>query len=177
MFSQITYIDILILSLCVIWLVFTIFSQFGRKFFFQSFDIFHLIPQWTFFSPNPGRNDYQLVYHLKSKPDSWINLTEFKNTPATAFLLNANKLEKKCLIDIAVLMKMFERDIIENNESNIKLTLSWPYLCLLKNVSLSVKTNCNLADKEELQFAIIKNNAFINTDNDELTLMSEWHIL
>jgi hypothetical protein len=58
-----TLVPVLVLALYVAWVVLTIAFQFPNpvSHFLARHDIFALFPIWTFFAPNPSRNDFHLL--------------------------------------------------------------------------------------------------------------------
>jgi hypothetical protein len=58
-------IDILARIFFLIWFVLTVLNQFHRGRIIhpvKRLDVVGIIPIWTFFAPNPGRNDYHLLF-------------------------------------------------------------------------------------------------------------------
>ncbi len=73
---------IIVSFICSVWVILTIIGQFNWKVFQRllSFDRFNLVPQWTFFAPNPGSTDI----HLLMRFGEGQILSKWHETPLTA---------------------------------------------------------------------------------------------
>src|SRR5688500_2497266 len=88
-----------------IWFVLSIINQIDHKLVqgIKQNDIFHVLPRWTFFAPNPGFSDYHLLFRHKLATGE---ISHFKEISLTAQknLLSAvwhpGKRTKKALSDL-----------------------------------------------------------------------------
>lgn len=163
---------VVVLVFFALWLVATLLKQldfpWARK--VVAFDVFHILPRWTFFAPNPGTSDYHLVYR---KMDAQNNVSEFLEFPfhernRLCFLWNPDKRVKKALMDLAIMMNQLCASD-EYNENNIGLSFS--YVAILNFLS-SVPLGSNT---RSLQFALLVSDGFIDLKEPRLVICSEFH--
>ena len=168
-----TWLHVLIPCLYVFWLIATLINQFHypwvRKLLF--FDIFRLLPIWTFFAPNPGTSDYHVLYRQK---DSNNNVSEFIELPIHgsrslfSFFWNPDKRVKKVLLDLAIDMNRLCASE-ETNEQNIKVSFDYiAFLNFLSSIPMSPET-------KSVQFLILATSGFIEISKPRLILCSEFH--
>ena len=116
-----------------IWLLLTLIYQhstYGAV--VARFDIFRLLPRWTFFAPNPGVADYHLIVRDRDsaeKPGKWRAVEFAKDRHYSNILWNPQKRPKKILSDAVQLLKAISRSSAAGVASD---SLSIPYLLLLK---------------------------------------------
>jgi hypothetical protein len=80
------------------------FSRFIRR--MKRHDYFSLIPIWTFFAPNPGTRDFNILYRHKLGNGSytlWRQLVD-NDPPVTAVVWNPTKRKKKAILDLAMFL-------------------------------------------------------------------------
>ncbi len=119
----------------------TILNQFNneRLSYFCRKYLFGIVPQWTFFAPKPGMNDFRVSYRcfLDDVADSTKLCPVFENyfdRPDYAFFWNPQKRLKKAVFDMCIELAT----IITHNQkkaSTIRLELSLPYILILSYVS------------------------------------------
>jgi hypothetical protein len=71
----------------------------------KSFDLFSLIPTWNFFAPNPGTNDYHLLYRERLDAGGygvWREVPFPKQSGLLKLVWNPRKRRAKVLSDIVV---------------------------------------------------------------------------
>ena len=155
------------------WFILTIINQFNYKWVqkVKKFDVFHLLPRWTFFAPNPGTSDYHFVFRLMDVNNNVSSFTEiplYGNRNFLSAFWNSNKRVKKALADLVMDLN---RQCVskEINEENIKISFSYiALLNFLSNVPKSTNT-------KSIQFAILKSQGFIDDEIPSLIICSEFH--
>ncbi len=96
-----------------------------------------LIPQWTFFAPNPGTHDYHLLWRdrlVGGLVTDWseIELPRGRRGPI-AVLWNPEKRANKALLDlVSSLLQLSAAGDVGNRR--LGLQISTPYLALLNHV-------------------------------------------
>ena len=109
-------------------------SQFLSR--IKQYDVASLIPIWTFFAPNPGMRDYNILYRHKLSNGSytlWRQLVD-NNPPVTAAIWNPTKRKKKAILDLSVfLCRSIPSKLKTDDIRGIFLTV--PYLGLAAAVS------------------------------------------
>lgn len=168
-----TPIHWIIIFFYFLWLIATVINQFNYPWVQKtlSFDVFHLLPRWTFFAPNPGTSDYHVLYRQMDKDK---NISKFIEIPLhgkrkiSSFIWNPHKRVKKTLLDLAMTMNR-QISFPEINENNIKLSFS--YIAFLNFLS-SVPKN---SDTESIQFIILMSNGFKDKGEPNLIICSEFH--
>ena len=97
----------------------------------RSWDVFDVLPYWTFFAPEPGRRDMQLLYRDKL-PDGF--LTSWRELPLTRsrrwhdFAWSPRRRLKKALYDAVMYIQ-------QSIHLEAEVRMSVPYLLLLTFVS------------------------------------------
>jgi hypothetical protein len=156
------------------WVILTIFNQF-RKFSWldrlKRYDVFSLLPVWTFFAPNPLTYDYQLLYRYKLIDGQ---LTQWKaveqKVPALSWLFNPNKRFKKGILDICSILC---NTIFPIYKGTRNYTLSMPYIAVLNYISN--RSHNILA--EEVQFIIVTTYGADKKMENNIVFISELHKL
>ena len=105
---------------------------------FKKYDYVALIPVWTFFAPNPGTRDYNVLYRHKLETDSythWRQLVE-NDPPITRAIWNPDKRTKKAISDFCVFFRQSLSSSLKKQQKDVKrLLVSVPYLGLASAVS------------------------------------------
>ena len=71
----------------------------------KSIDLFSLIPTWNFFAPNPGTNDYHLLYRERLDTGEygvWMEIPFPKQSGLLKLVWNPRKRRAKVLSDIVI---------------------------------------------------------------------------
>jgi hypothetical protein len=169
---------ILTIAFYAAWLLLTLASQTAFKWNIRIFrtDIFHLIPVWTFFAPNPGVSDYNLLLRIRlSNGDltcfTPIPLRSRKNIGMALF--NPNRRLQKALHDHAqtITMQVAGGQLNEENKDNIQLTFNY----------ISILNYCaklpSVAGSSSLQFMILESFGYHELQEPQLILNSGFHKL
>lgn len=133
----------LLLGLLASWFLLSVLAQFrsherlGRLIgWVKSRDVLALIPAWTFFAPNPGTRDYELLYR-DLRVDGLYTPWKEVERPVGSFsraLWNPAKRRQKAVVDLcSILIRMASRTKTELGAR--QLVISVPYLSLLTYVS------------------------------------------
>lgn len=65
--------DIVIISVLGVWWLLSVFRQFDNRTTLWKWDVFCLIPRWTFFAPDPIRSDFMLLVRSEeTESETWI---------------------------------------------------------------------------------------------------------
>ena len=93
--------DIALIIALALWATLSIANQFrGVRRFLGPWDIFSLLPVWTFFAPNPGSGEYHvLVEDERLKSAQWIEVPSISERLASHILWNPLRRESKAIID------------------------------------------------------------------------------
>jgi hypothetical protein len=169
----VSFVDALVVVLLEVWFVLSIVQQFGPSWFerVREFDIFGLLPLWTFFAPNPGHSDYHLVYRDRAADGTltaWQELVLAEERDPSAFLWNPQKRSKKVLADVAATLAEYGNLQVSEDA----LMLSLPYLILL-NVVSALEPH----ESSERQFALVETFGFRRFEPNRVLLVSDFHTL
>lgn len=138
----------------------------------RSIDFFSLIPLWTFFAPNPGTNDYHLLYRDESfdgERSEWSEIEINENRKLLTCIWNPNKRGKKVLCDVIQnIVPMI--NVYKDNPKTIMLSL--PYILILN----AVLTQKNIFDNtKSKQFLLTASHGYNSNLDPKLILISEFH--
>jgi hypothetical protein len=156
-----------------LWLLLTILNQFNFKWARQikKQDVFHLLPSWTFFAPNPGTSDYHIVYRTM---DDNKNISAFIEIPLqsdrqlTHACWNSSKRIKKALTDLVMsLKKLCAAEELKKE----KLQVSFSYIALLNFLTHLEKS----ASVKFIQFAILESKGYNDPNPPQLLICSDFH--
>lgn len=167
-FEQIVFI----IFFCI-WFLLTIINQLNYRWVqkVKNYDVFHLLPRWTFFAPNPGVSDYHFVYRYKNGSNDVSAFTEmplYDSRTISSAIWNSNKRVKKALSDLVMDLNR-QCSSLELTEHNVKISFS--YIALLNFLSNIPKDS----DVTSMQFAILKSEGFIDETKPEIVISSEFH--
>lgn len=134
------------------------------------YDRWLLLPQWTFFAPNPGCTDYRLLYRdldEQKQPFEWREIPLVRRRSYWDGVWNPDKRRSKCLFDLTQTVV-----IIRQEYDNPAVTMtSIPYLALAHYV-----------DREPLQpgakfrqFIVVQTHGIFTEAGPEPLLRSEVH--
>lgn len=155
------------------WLLLTILIQFDFKWANQikKQDVFHLLPSWTFFAPNPGTSDYHIVYRTMDENNHVSAFVEFplhSDRPLTHAFWNSSKRVKKVLTDLVMILK---KTIAAEDLNKEKLQVSFSYIALLNFLTHLEKP----ASAKFIQFAILESKGYNDPGPPKLLICSEFH--
>lgn len=170
----------IIFILYLSWLILTCFNQFHSdrvKQRLARIDILRLLPVWTFFAPNPGVSDFNLLYRAKGKSGK---ISPFHNIPLNGDknILNAvwnpRKRIQKAIGDFVQEIRrvVISEEITAENQHFLKLTFG--YIVILHycaNLSKSME------DIESVQFSIIETFGHFEGREPRLVINSDFHYL
>jgi len=159
------------------WLILTCANQpvFRSNRRISRYDIFRLVPVWTFFAPNPGVSDFNLLSRVKLTDGAVGAFREIQlrgKKKISAALFNPDRRLQKVLNDhVCTILMQIENEITEQNKENIRLTFS--YISVLNYCSkLPVAPNAY-----SIQFIILESFGYRELSEPRLILNSDFHRL
>jgi hypothetical protein len=157
------------------WLILTCANQpvFKSNKWINRNDLFRLVPVWTFFAPNPGVSDFNLLSRVKLEDGT---ITSFQEVPLrskkalSVALFNPERRLQKVLNDHArTILRQIDNEITEENKQNIKLTFSY----------ISVLNYCArlpaVPHAHAIQFVILESFGYQELMEPRLILNSDFH--
>jgi len=172
--EMVTVLDYFIISILGIWLFLSIVAQFrGIKWikWILDRDPFDFIPSWTFFAPNPGVTDYQILYRDKlfNGQFSYWKQVQYRDNSILHSMLNPDKRRRKAIADYC-------KSILKSADKNQRdkaILLSFPYLAILTYVmSMPKNPLC-----EYRQFLITRTFGYISSKQPDILFISHLHNL
>ncbi len=167
-----TYLVCVLFSL---WFLCTIIVQFKESKLtekIKNYDTFSLLPLWTFFAPNPGVNDYHLLYRDENKNGertSWEEIEINENRKLLTCLWNPSKRSKKVLSDVIQNIIPMIREFEEKPQI---MMFTMPYLLILNAI---LKEPCMDKQSCKKQFLLSATDGYENSGEPKLILISEFH--
>lgn len=158
------------------WFVCSILNQFNFRWFrhVRKFDMFYLLPLWTFFAPNPGRSDFHLIYRDRRRDGSfgeWAQVPLVELRKPYSFIWNPEKRSKKVLFDT---VSTCATGIAPDARFDIRpIALSISYLTIL-NAVVHRPAASGISHR---QFVIAETTGFSRTGTPRIVLRSEFHAL
>ncbi len=167
--------EIIISSIFIIWFIATIIVQFRNSKLEQIIkphDQLALLPLWTFFAPNPGVNDYHLLYREDYEDGSrsaWqeIEINE-KRSFSTCFW-NPSKRGKKVISDV---IQTIIPLITRYKDNPRALMFSLPYVLILNTI---MKEKFVLTESKRRQFVLTATSGYEESEDPKIVLVSEFH--
>lgn len=176
--------DSIIILVLGFWFFLSILWQFKFEFLqpINKYDIFQLLPNWTFFAPNPGTVDYHLIYRQKDigtqENLDWSEIPIIQNRTLQHFLWNPQRRKIKLIIDaINAIVKINANNSkfkLSEENSTKALYISVPYMLLMQTVLNNIKTG---SDNAQFQFAVIESTGFIQRDEPKYVIISAFHTI
>ena len=168
---------ILISIFYIAWLIGTILSQpfRGMQKWAQRFDRFRLMPVWTFFAPDPGVSDYNLLSRVRRVDGVITPFEEIRPGNGKKFLrlfFHPERRLQKAFTDFSgALAGYVASDLTDAARDNIRLTVS--YISLLHYCSALATDPGTVA----VQFMILESYGHLEVQEPQLILNSEFHRL
>jgi hypothetical protein len=173
--------DVLLAVLFVTWGILSVVNQFALSNYLKPlvrlvwrikrYDVAALLPTWTFFAPNPGTRDFNVLFRHKI-PDTgfsnWRQLVE-NDPPISRAIWNPSKRTKKAVLDLCTFLCRSAAVAARSNEVEAgRIFLSLPYLGLANAVSSqSVSSLC-----EGIQFVIVQSHGHFPDREPEILFIS-----
>lgn len=126
-------IEWVILSIFAVWYLLSwlvLLPRFGT--FLRSVDVLYFLPDFKFFAPTPGQQDFHILYRDRFPDGSiteWTEVEPLQDRRPWHALWNEGKRGNKARLDLAVALSTH---LVEKDTT---LPLSIPYLMLLNHVS------------------------------------------
>ena len=154
------------------WLILSILAQFSQHKWvrwFKYYDIFALIPVWTFFAPNPGVTDFRLLYRDKLFDGQYTPWKEVEYSDSSLFctIWNPDKRRQKAIVDNCI----FLLQDIGRNIKNKSILVSTPYLVILTYVMAMPRSSLS----EYRQFLIGRTFGYHTSKEPEILFISHPH--
>ena len=155
-------------------------NQFQNLKWFRNFvakmDLFGLLPNWTFFAPNPGVSDYFLLYRVKfsdGKISEYKNIS-LRNKRIVNAIWNPYKRRQKALNDFVQELRSYINEIHSNGRDPATIKISHGYIALLHYCSALCHS---INNKDSIQFTILESFGHFETQKPKLVLNSDFHKL
>jgi hypothetical protein len=160
--------------LFAVWLLASLIHQFRFPWWqrLASYDRLRLLPRWTFFAPNPGRQDLHLLYRSweNGQSRSWQELEIAHSGHRWRWLWNPERYPNKALSDLVQGLLVNNASLSEQDTPRLVM-LSGYYLSLLALVMEQPPA----APGSERQFAIVATQGFDSNRPLDLKFISERH--
>jgi hypothetical protein len=154
------------------WFALSIISQFRPSWWnrIERHDIFALLPQWSFFAPNPGTHDIHLVFRdwCGSAHHPWVAIQPQQAKPWRS-IWHPERFERKIVDDLANSLKECSHSTRDSPET---LILSSAYLILLHWTMAQPRENLQATHR---QFALIRSCGFSPSRKIAVELVSDVH--
>lgn len=134
-------------------------------------DVCSLIPNWSFFAPRPGTNDYHLLFRdcdVAGACRSWQEIPLADARTLWGAVWNPQKRNKKALSDTVRSLLQISRGPLHGS---VYLTI--PYLATLNYISSLPHARSSVAT----QFMIMQSDGFISAQDPQLVFISNVHRL
>lgn len=165
-----SYLGWLILGL---WLLASVINQFRFRWWSSvaRFDVFSLVPRWTFFAPNPGRHDYHVVYREWTAESSgeWSEVPAPEIDLKLRWFWNPHRYPSKGISDVTAALAS---NVRRSYDIPVAVTLSAPYISLLHLVMAQPSAG---ESGDRRQFAIVRTNGFGCERDLDIAFLSEVH--
>ncbi|HET7038143.1 MAG TPA: hypothetical protein VFI42_20890 [Thermomicrobiaceae bacterium] len=132
-------------------------------------DVFSLIPNWSFFAPRPGTNDYHLLFRDCDEVGEfrlWQEIPLADSRTLWGAIWNPQKRNKKALSDTVRSLLQ-----ISTSPSPGSVYLTIPYLATLNYISSLPRARSSVAT----QFMILQSDGFISAQDPQLVFISNVH--
>lgn len=155
-----------------IWAIFSVILQFPkyREAKFKEYDIFSLIPYWTFFAPNPNISDYRFFYVLfdnHGNKGDFIEVNYFYAKQWFSVLWHPYKRVNKFYFDTVQSLVLLFKEV-----DNERISTTLPYYILLNYLKEVNQGNDNFS---EIQFIIIETYGIITDKEPKMIFSSKVH--
>jgi hypothetical protein len=163
------------------WFVLSVLNQFyGGKWLksIKRFDVFSLIPTWTFFAPRPGTTDFHLLYRdstIDGGLTPWREAATVRRNRFSTFYHPDKRVQKGVSDYASALLQGVARvapdEDVENRRRRTWLSL--PYLALLAYVSAQPAS----ALTERRQFMIARGHGYRVDSEPDILFVSSFHLV
>ena len=134
------------------------------------YDRWLLLPQWTFFAPNPGCTDYRLLYRdldEQKQPFEWREIPLVRRRSYWDGVWNPDKRRSKCLFDLTQTVVIIRQEY----DNPAATMISIPYLALAHYVD---REPAHPGAKFR-QFMVVQTHGIFTETGPEPLLRSEIH--
>ncbi|MET3135442.1 hypothetical protein AAKU55_005752 [Oxalobacteraceae bacterium GrIS 1.11] len=141
----------------------------------KRWDLFSLIPKWTFFAPNPATTDYHLLtrdLYADGTVSVWAEVPLGRQKGPFTPIWNPDKRLRKVLIDVMRALTRIQRSKTLDHDREL-IRLSMNYLLLLGFVSALPAPPMT----KRRQFMVLQRSGFFPSTAARVALASEFHLL
>lgn len=173
-----TQMEIIILSILVLWLVLSILYQFPKiKILFIELNRHHLLPTWTYFAPSPINNDYHILYRnrIKNVTSKWKEISIISKNKSLSAIFNPKKRQKKMLITIYGRIVGESQKLAKKNNNLVEVKELSHKLPFKLAMSLTLNAENNLNNETQQQFMIVKKQGYGINSKAELVFVSNFY--
>lgn len=167
-------IDGIVLALFAVWIALTLVCQTRNPIsdFVRYWDLFALVPLWTFFSPNPLRQNVNLFYRMIDgghECGPWRRVLPPERQGLSRLGFNPHRRARKALIDLAIQFSQ-EQDRYGSPQA---MRLSVPYIAFLME-SIEAASH---SDAAAIQFCVLatEDDKPADVPEDALIVISDIH--
>jgi hypothetical protein len=166
--------NILVVSPLVAWFFLSVLNQFFRGTWLRwilQYDHFALIPRWTFFAPNPGVVDWNILYRDRSIDGTltvWYEVSPIQYGKWRS-LWNPDKSIQKGISDMCQTLLF----LVRTQHSKQGLLLQVPYIALLIYVCRQSRDPTT----ESRQFMIVQTDGYYRSTKPHVLFISAFHNL
>jgi hypothetical protein len=170
-----SFMDAILAVFVAFWFGLCVATQLPQDVFqrVRRWDLFHLLPRWSFFAPRPLTSDYHFLYRDSLTDGTHTDWTEVQFSPPRSSLLaclwNPEKRQAKAFCDLVADLMQHQR--IHHDEASIQLAV--PYLTLLNYVTHLPRS----ADWTHTQFLIMTSPGTLSTEAPTPLILSGVHQL
>lgn len=164
----------LLIVVCLIWVGLTVATHVSTRIAERvvEFDVFALVPAWSFFAPHPLTLDPHLIYRDKAASGEFGAFREAPNSISAhsrfRCIWNPDRRVSKSLFDA-----LSELSGLAQCVKPHELKLSFPYL-MLANYVMHLDGNSEAVSR---QFAIVSSGGYDESEEPVLVFVSEFHAL
>ena len=159
--------------LFVAWFAASIVNQFRMGWWVRlaRYDVFGMLPKWTFFAPNPGTYDHHIVFsdRVGGAAGEWKELLPCEVDLRWRWLWNPLRCANKGISDLA---GAIARNVQATRDEPLAITVSGSYLSIL---SVVMSQPYSPALPTARQFAVIRTCGFGDTREVKVAFVSEVH--
>lgn len=164
---------VLVISILAVWLILSAINQLKVPALesLRVYDIFALLPNWSFFAPRPGTFDYHLLFRDRDSSGrfgGWQEIPLANQRTLWGAVWNPQKRNTKVLTDaVQVIASRVTRGSIT------AIPFSIPYLTVLNYIS---HISCSRGSTHT-QFMVLRSEGFLLHKDPELVFLSHIHRL
>jgi len=167
--------ECMVVGLLGLWFALSVVAQFHHGRWvrrIRRYDIFGLVPTWTFFAPRPSVNDYHILYRDKTAEGTvgpWRELFTHHYSPVLRGIWNPRKREAKVISDVCGILLRTSASIRKTK----RLFIHLPYLWLAALAADAPRSPLSVSR----QFLVAQTDGYRKKDKPRVLFLSEFHLL